>query len=276
VLARESDELDPARVRLVEINWTSAAMRAVGNRVVDAAILSLDEVILQVRQGYPLKVLMVTDISRGADVVLVKPGIASVADLLGRRIGFEPRTAGSWLLGRALAEVGLGLQDIHPVVLNPMETQEAFENLPIDAIVCMEPWPQRLSQLRPIYDSSRTGSAVVRVLAAHVDALEEHRDELKGLVRAHHQWVGRLREGGQGLEPVLRREGVTQAEFRRILEKVEMPSLEQSRLWLRGQDDWLSAQLLRLQEELPVQETSDKGSITPESLFDPTVLEEMP
>jgi hypothetical protein len=148
--------------------------------------------------------------------------------------------------------------------------------LPIDAIVCMEPWSQRLSQLRPIYDSSRMGSAVVRVLAAHVDALEEHRDELKGLVHAHHQWVGRLREGGQGLEPVLRREGVTQAEFRRILEKVEMPSLEQSRLWLRGQDDWLSAQLLRLQEELPVQETSDKDSITPESLFYPTVLEEMP
>lgn len=275
VLAREQGELDPARVRLVEINWTSAAMRAVGNRVADAAILSLDEVILQVRQGYPLKVVMVTDISRGADVVLVKPGIRSVVDLRGRRVGYEPRTAGAWLLERAMAGEGLGLGDIQPVVLNPTETQEVFDKLPIDAIVCTEPWPLRLGRLRPIYDSSRPGAAVVRVLAVHAAALTDHREALLQLMQAHGRWAARLREGGEALAPVLRREGVSEEGFRATLAKIDMPGLEQSRLWLRGQDDWLASLFRELQDSLPV-ETPVVRTLQPEEIFDPTLLEGLP
>lgn len=275
VLAREQGELDPSRVRLVEINWTSAAMRAVGNRVVDAAILSLDEVILQVRQGYPLKVVMVTDISRGADVVLVKPGIASVADLRGRRVGYEPRTAGAWLLGRALAGAGFGLGDIQPVVLNPNETQEAFDRLPIDAIVCTEPWPLRLGRLRPIYDSSRPGAAVVRVLAVHAAALTDHREALVQLVQTHGRWAEQLRQGGQMLAPVLRREGVSAEGFQATLAKIDMPALEQSRLWLRGQDDWLATLFREMQDSLPA-ETPAGRIVQPGEVFDPTLLEGLP
>ncbi len=275
VLAREQGELDPSRVRLVEINWTSAAMRAVGNRVVDAAILSLDEVILQVRQGYPLKVVMVTDISRGADVVLVKPGIRSVTDLRGRRVGYEPRTAGAWLLGRALAEAEVGLGEIHPVVLNPTETQEAFDKLPIDAIVCTEPGPLRLDRLRPIYDSSRPGAAVVRVLAVHAAALTEHREALVQLVQTHGRWAERLRTGGAALAPVLRREGVSAEGFRDTLAKMDMPGLRQSRLWLRGQDDWLATLFRELQESLPA-ETPAARAVQPEEVFDASLLEGLP
>lgn len=275
VLAREEGELDPSQVRLVEINWTSAAMRAVGNRVVDAAILSLDEVILQVRQGYPLKVVMVTDISRGADVLLVKPGIRSVAELRGRRVGYEPRTAGAWLLGRALAGTGLDLSDIHPVVLNPTETQEAFDKLPIDAIVCTEPWPLRLGRLRPIYDSSQPGAAVVRVLAVHAAALTEHREALVQLVQKHGVWAERLRAGGTTLAPVLRREGVSAEGFRDTLAKMDLPGLEQSRLWLRGQDDWLAALFRELQESLPAEPPSGR-TVQPEEVFDASLLEGLP
>lgn len=273
VLAREQGELDTSRVRLVEINWTSAAMRAVGNRVVDTAILSLDEVLLQVQQGYPLKVIMVTDISRGADVLLAKTGIDSVAGLRGRRVGFEPRTSGFLLLSRALAGAGLSLSDIHPVVLNPTETQDAFDNLPIDAIICTEPWPLRLSELHAIYDSSQPGAEVVRVLAVNVNALKDHRDVLKELVLSHRRWADRLREGGDILGPVLRREGVAQADFLRTLEKIEMPSLEQSRQWLQGADPGLFDLFLKLQNE--VREPATR-SIEPGEVFDPSILEELP
>jgi len=275
VLAREQGALNPSQVRLVEINWTSAAMRAVGNRVVDAAILSLDEVILQVRQGYPLKVVMVTDISRGADVLLVKPGIASVGDLRGRRVGYEPRTAGSWLLGRALAGAGLELGDIHPVVLNPTETQEAFDKLPIDAIVCTDPWPLRLGRLQPIYDSSQPGAAVVRVLAVHAAALTDHQQALTHLVQTYGSWAEKLRDGGPTLDPILRREGVSAEGFRDTLDKIEMPSLQQNRLWLRRQDDWLASLFLELQESLPT-ETTTVREVKAEEVFDSTLLEGLP
>ncbi len=275
VMARAEGKLRPDQIKLVEINWTSAAMRAVGNRVVDAAILSLEEALLQIHQGYPLKILMVTDVSRGADALLVNPGIESLADLRGRRIGFEPRTAGTRLLGLALAEAGLSMADIRHVVMNATELQDGGMDRPAEAVVCSEPWRQRLVArgMRPLYDSGKKGAEVVRVLVAHVDAVADHRDELLVLVRAHVEGMPRLAAAGAELEPVLRREGVSAEEFARIMEKMEVPALEQNRRWLACEDGWLESRLEQLRAELlpadglePARRAAD--------VFDPWFLEE--
>ena len=175
-----------------------------------------------------------------------------------------------------MAGAGLGLGDVQAVVLNPTETQEAFDKLPIDAIVCTEPWPQRLGSLRPLYDSSRPGAEVVRVLAVHAGVLEEHREALTQLALAHGRWVERLRAGGPVLAPVLRREGVSAQGFQHTLNKIEMPGLERSRLWLSGRDDWLAGLFCTLQEGLPAEAAGDRDVIGAEDVFDASILEGLP
>lgn len=273
VLARAQGRLRPEEVSLIEINWTSAAMRAVGNRVVDAAILSLDEALLQMQQGHPLRILMVTDVSRGADAVLVREMVKDLPDLKGRKAGFEPRTGAARLFSLALREAGISPGEVGQVVLNATELQDARGQLPADAIVCSEPWQQRLLRLglRPVYDSSRPGAEVVRVLVAHADAVVDHREELLTLVRAHLEWMPRLAGLGRELEPVLRREGVTREEFARILSKIEVPDLEQNRRWLARQDPWLE----ELWEGLRL-DVGERGGPVAGQVFDASFLEVMP
>lgn len=277
VLERASGKMPPEEINLIEINWTSAAMRAVGNRVVDAAILTLDEALLQIQQGYPLKILMVTDISRGADVVLVQDGIQTLEEMRGKKIGYEPRTSGSRLLGLAMKEAGLPLDVVSPVVLNAIEIQDQQSGPPVDVIVCSEPWQQRLMRLgmKPIYDSSRPGAEVVRVLVAHADALIANQKALGKLVRAHFEWMPRLATLGDELKPVLRREGVSKDEFLRILEMIETPSLEQNQLWLSLKDPWLGNMFQSLQKELSI-ENPEGESPRVEDIFDASFLEVVP
>jgi len=252
VLARDAGELSREKVNLVEINWSSAAMRAVGNRVVDATVLSLDEVVRQVGQGYPLRIVLVTDISRGADAVVVRPEVGSARDLAGRRVGYEPRTAAALMLDRYLASSGLSLPEIQEVPVNPAEVEETFGELTLDAVVLPEPWIQRLRglQLKVAYDSASPGAEVVRVIAVHEQAVKMHREEVGALVRAHLKWMPRLAGLGAELEPVLRREGVDRATFLAIMAKLEVPSREQNVQWLKGDDSWLLEKMAAMAKHL--------------------------
>ncbi|TDU71457.1 NitT/TauT family transport system substrate-binding protein [Prosthecobacter fusiformis] len=277
ILAREAGELDARKINLVEMNWTSAAMRAVGNRVVDAAVLSLDEVIRQIHQGYPLKIVMITDISRGADLLMARPGINSVEELRGGRIGYEPRTSGSWLLSKALKNSNLKLSDVQPVPLNPAEVEEIFGQLSLDGVVVAEPWKERMRSLNlnNVYDTSRPGSSIVRVLAVHPDAIIEYREVLIALMTAHFKWVPELVEGGVEVDPVLRREGISAEVFANIISRLEWVDVEENRKLLGHKDAWLGDFFLNLQKGL-VEDAISGGRLEPSEVFDSSLLEELP
>lgn len=277
ILAREAGEINPSRVNLVEMNWTSAAMRAVGNGVVDAAVLSLDEVIRQIHQGYPLKIVMVTDISRGADLLMANPTLTSIQDLKGRRIGYEPRTSGAWLLSKALKNATLKLADVQQVPLNPGEVEEIYEELNLDGVVLSEPWRQRLNglNLKNLYDSSSPNSFIVRVLAVHSDAITDHREALISILRAHFKWMPKLQHEEVISGSILRREGISNEVFQNILSHLEMVNLERNQALLSQREPWLGKLFQDLQIDL-VEDTTSGAPLNPSDVFDAELLEELP
>ena len=232
-------------------------MRAVGNRVVDVALLSLDEVVRQIGQGYPLKIVWVSDISRGADSVVARPEIREISQLRGLRVGYEPRTAAALMLRRSLATAGLTLADIEQLPLNPAEAEEIFKELTLDAVAISEPWRHRLAPmgLNVLYDSSRPGAEVIRVLAVHEEALKKNQEGVKLLIQGHMKWMPRLASLDAELEPVLRREGLSRKAFQEIVTTLEIPTLEQNRQWLTGKDDRIARAMEAIVEDLATEET---------------------
>ena len=57
-------------------------------------------------------VVLVLDESRGGDQVAARPGIGSLAELRGRRVGLTLSTLGPYVLSRALEQAGLSLDDV--------------------------------------------------------------------------------------------------------------------------------------------------------------------
>lgn len=72
-LAREQGYLSGDSVALVELLSASEVMRAYRNGAIDAAALTLDEVISLREAGLRPVIVQVADISNGADVILARP-----------------------------------------------------------------------------------------------------------------------------------------------------------------------------------------------------------
>src|SRR5262245_54856460 len=127
------------RLRLVEYSSATQTLRAFRNGSIEVATLTLDEVLLLAEDVPDLGVVLVMDSSRGADALLGRADMAKVADLRGRRVGYEASATGAYMLSRALEMAGLGASDVTPVPVQFDEHEKAFTNRLVDAIVTFEP-----------------------------------------------------------------------------------------------------------------------------------------
>lgn len=192
-LAARLGWLPPERVRIVNTGGFTASVEALRAGTVGAAGVTLDEVLKLREAALPVKVALVFDVSVGADVLLVRPGIDSLAQLRGRRIGVETTTLGSLLLGRALQQGGLARADVEivPLTIDPVA---AWTIDALDAVVTYEPALSRLRRLGlvPIFDSRQLPQLIVDVLAVRDEAMRLHpqalREALAGHFRALTRW----------------------------------------------------------------------------------------
>jgi NitT/TauT family transport system substrate-binding protein len=251
-------------VRLVEYPSATEVIRAFRNRTLEAAALTLDEVLTLREAGIPLKVVAVLDVSAGADVILAKPDITTFSDLKGRRVGVESSALGAFVLTRALALNQMGLADIEIVHLDVSTHLRAFETGAVDAVVTFEPVRTKLLNggAREVFSSRQIPGEVVDVLVVHADTLaREHarfRELLAGWFRAldylHH-------ERAAAAAFIARRLKITPQEVIESYQELELPDAAQNRRLLsedlpktlqRLQDTLVSTGLLR-----QVQDTGD-------------------
>lgn len=143
-LARSLGWLDERRASLLETASATASMQAIADGRADGAALTLDEVLRVRADGVPLSVVLVFDISAGADVLLARPGIESLAGLKGRRIGFEQGAVGTLMLDHALREAGLAAGEVVQVPLPFDRHEAAWREGALDALITFEPVAGRL------------------------------------------------------------------------------------------------------------------------------------
>lgn len=230
ILARERGLLPNEQVQLIDMSWPSAAMRAFGNGAVEAAVLSLDEVLRLREGGHEPRVVMVMDVSQGADVILGNDDMNALADLRGKRVGVDVRSAGMVLLESALESVGLRGSDVELVPLSPSEAASAMAKQLVDAVVLAEPWATRIRRKegKVLFDSQQLKMPLYRVLVASAKALKERRAELRMVIKSHLALGSALdlSQEDSTRQVVLRREGVSLEEFVRSMGKVKLVGRE--------------------------------------------------
>ncbi|MFP4208369.1 MAG: ABC transporter substrate-binding protein [Wenzhouxiangella sp.] len=186
-LARTLGWLDDERVSLLETVSASESMAALAEGRVDGAALTLDEVLQLRADGLDLVVILVFNVSVGADMILARPPIAALQDLAGRRVGFEHGAVGELMIVEALRQAGLGRADIEPVDLSVDQHLAAYRDGRVDALVTYEPSASLIQDQGAvrIFDSSEIPEYIVDVLAVRRDRLNQQRAALTHLVEQH-------------------------------------------------------------------------------------------
>jgi NitT/TauT family transport system substrate-binding protein len=171
-------------IRLAEYSSATEVLRAIRNKLIDVATLTLDEVLLLRQSGVDVRIVLVTDISNGGDVIVARPGIESLADLKGRKVGVESTALGAYVLTRALQKVGLTPADVQVVPIEVGSHYMAYTDNVMDAVVTFEPVRSQL--LRDgaylVFDSSQIPGEIVDVVVVREEVLAGKEEQIQGLI----------------------------------------------------------------------------------------------
>lgn len=227
----------PPDINLVHKATATESVDALRRGEVEAAALTLDEVLRLVDGGMDdLQVLLICDVSAGADVVLARPGIASPAGLRGKRIGVESTSLGRIMVAKLLESAELGPADVHVVPMDENHLR-AWDTQQLDAVLTYEPARSQLEALglQPIFDSRQLPQTVLDVVAARRGTAVQHQRQLTDVIGGHFRALALWRENpidaAYSLAPYI---GVTPAEVARAYRGIDLPDLEYNRHYLQG------------------------------------------
>ena len=120
-IADENKWTATANIHLVEYQTANGVTRGMHNGLLDAAFLTLDEAVLLQSTGHDIEIILVANLSAGADVLYATPDIRNLHDLKGKRVAVEGSTLGTYFLSHILDKAHLAIEDIN-IVNTPMYT----------------------------------------------------------------------------------------------------------------------------------------------------------
>lgn len=191
VLARDRRLFDNGQLQVVELATGAETQRHLRNNLLDAAAMTLDEVLRMRDGGLDLKVVALLDASRGGDVVMAAPTIRGLADLRGKAIAVEDSSVGTLMFHRLLEAAGLRLDDVRQVNLEATLHLQALRAGQVAAAVSYQPLagPMAAAGFRSVFDSRQIPGQVLDVLAVRHDVLLARPAAVDAMLQA---WQGGL------------------------------------------------------------------------------------
>jgi NitT/TauT family transport system substrate-binding protein len=266
-LARNLGRLDPSAVQLVEYPSASEVLRAFRNQAIDGMVISLDELFGLAVDGLQPRIILVVDVSHGADVVVGRRGMRTMRDLQGKSVAVESGALGAFVLSRALTLNGMQASDVNVVHLESNEQPSAYEKGRIDGAVTFDPYRAQLLRAGAVtlFDSTRIPGEIVDLVAVRANVLDEQPNAIQALL---HGWFDALDYMQRHPDDAAHRMGVRQQttgeQFRAAQKGLHVPSRDENLRMLAGSTPTLAvtgrqlmglmvdAKLLR--KSLPIEE----------------------
>ncbi|AEY01760.1 substrate-binding protein involved in nitrate/sulfonate/bicarbonate ABC transporter [Oceanimonas sp. GK1] len=231
----------PSSVQLVSGSSATDSLTGLRLGELEAACLTLDEVLLARSQGVPLTIATVFNVSAGADMLVVRPGIQRLEQLAGKRLGVESSALGALMLNRILHHAGLSRSAVRLVELAPDQQLAAWQAGRVEAVITYEPTAGRLLELgaERLFDSRSLPDTIFDVLAVRADLAGA--SPLTALVNHHFRALEHIRTNRQdALYRIAGRQQISPARVEQALAGVVMPGLMANRRYLEQPDSRLA------------------------------------
>ncbi|WP_418139890.1 ABC transporter substrate-binding protein [Oceanimonas smirnovii] len=223
----------PAGAELISGTSATDSLAGLRNGELDAACLTLDEVLVARSLGLPLQIALVFNVSAGADMLVARPGIHSLQQLEGKRLGVESTALGALMLNRVLNKAGLPRAAVQTVELPPAGQLAAWQQHKVDAIITYEPTASRLLELGGVnlFNSRELPDTIFDVLAVRTDSLMFK--PVEALIAAHFKALEHVRSNRQdALYRIAARQQISPQQVKQALAGVMLPGLAANHRYL--------------------------------------------
>lgn len=165
----------------------SASIDAFAAGKIDGDFVTNGDALVTGANGARNIVILATDYSNGNDMVVARPGIKSIQDLRGRKVGVEVGLVDHLLLLDGLKKAGMTQNDVVLVNSKTNETPQVLASGQVDAIAAWQPNSgmaiKSVPGARPIYTSAQSPGLIYDVLMITPASLSAHRADYLKLVQ---------------------------------------------------------------------------------------------
>ncbi|MFI4940130.1 MAG: ABC transporter substrate-binding protein [Burkholderiales bacterium] len=179
----------------VKFEWFdySASMDAFSAGKLDAVTVTNGDALVTGASGAKSVMILLTDYSNGNDMIVAKPGIASLKDLKGRKVGIEYGLVEHLLLLNGMLKAGMKESDVTLVKAPTNETPQVLASADISAIGAWQPVAgaamKQVPGAKPIYTSADEPGLIYDVLTVNPASLATKRAEWKKVVKVWYRVV---------------------------------------------------------------------------------------
>lgn len=222
----------------VEFEWFDyvASMDAFAADKLDAVPMTNGDTLVTASSGAHGVMILLNDYSNGNDMIVALPGIKSVADLKGKKVGVEVGFVGHMLLLNALEKVGLSESDVELVNVPTNETPQVLASGDVDAIVAWQPNSGQALQLVPgskaISSSADEPGLIYDVLAVSPASLATRRADWQKVVKVWYQTVDYIlneKTKDDALAIMAARVGISAEEYAPLLAGTKLLTLDEAK-----------------------------------------------
>jgi len=221
----------------VEYPSASEVLRAYRNQAIDGMVVSLDELFGLAVDGLQPKIILVVDVSNGADVVVGRHGMKSMRDLTGKSVAVESGALGAFVLSRALALNGMRAGDVNVVHLESNEQPSAFEKGKVDGAVTFDPFRAQFLKAgaTTLFDSTRIPGEIVDILAVRDTVIEKRPKAVQALLTGWFSAIDYMkREPMDAAKRMGIRQQTTGEQFLEAQRGIRVPSRDENLKMLGG------------------------------------------
>jgi NitT/TauT family transport system substrate-binding protein len=164
----------------------SASMDAFSAGKLDANLMTNGDTLVTGAGGGKGIMVMLTDYSNGNDMIVAKPGIKSLKDLKGKKVGIEVGLVEHLLLLHGLQGAGMKEKELKLVNAKTNETPQVLASGQVSAIGAWQPISGQAMKgspgSHPIYTSAQAPGLIYDVLAVSPTSLNAHRADWMKLI----------------------------------------------------------------------------------------------
>jgi NitT/TauT family transport system substrate-binding protein len=198
----------------------------------DAVTVTNGDALVTGANGAKNIAIMLTDFSNGNDMIVAKPGIASLKDLKGKKIGIEIGLVEHLLLLNGLKKIGLTDKDVELVPTPTNQTPQVLASGQVDAIGAWQPNSGAALKAVPgskaVYTSSNEPGLIYDAVVVSPQSLATRRADWVKFVSVWDRVVKYLNDPAtrdDGIKIIAARAGVDPKEYAQFMPGTQLLTL---------------------------------------------------
>src|ERR1700691_3287737 len=222
----------------VKFDWFdySASMEAFAAGKIDGDCLTNGDALVMGAGGARNVIIMITDYSNGNDMIVARPGIKTLMDLKGKKIGIETGLVDHLLLLDGLKKQGMTQDDVTLVNSKTNETPQVLASGQVDAIGAWQPNSglamKALPGAHPVYTSAQAPGLIYDVLTVNPATIAAHRADYIKLIKVWDHVVSYISDPktqDDAVQIMSARVGLTAAKYQQLLAGTHLISIAEAK-----------------------------------------------